>query len=99
MPFFDIRIEVFSLAAAHCLDEINPVAAGLSAARSGLLLPAEEGFIRIVALDCHISFRAVEDIADAIAAAGNHSFLIAPLSDPRFVVRHPMADFEDDHRL
>src|SRR5262245_65971376 len=98
MTFLDVGVQVFALAASNGLDEVLPVAAAFTTRRPWLLLLAQEGLVRVVILDRHVTFRAIENIADAVSA-GDQPTRIASLSNTRFVVGHPVTHFKNDHYL
>src|SRR5262252_3375182 len=96
MALLNVGVQVFALATANGFDEVFPVTPAFATRRPRLLLPAQEGLVGAVPIDGHVTFRAVEDVADAVAV---EPLVIAALPNARLVVRNPMADFEDDHRL
>src|SRR5215468_9710592 len=98
MTFFDIRVQIFPLAAANGFDEILPIASTFPARGPWLLFAPEECLVRIVSFNGHVAFGAIEDIADAVAIR-DHSLLVTALANGRFVIRHPVTDFENDQRL
>src|SRR5215467_327863 len=98
MAFFDIGVQVFALATANGFDEVFPVTPAFATRRPRLLRLAQEGLVGVVPVDGHVTFRAVEDVADAVAVFERPLF-IAAMPDAGLVVRHPMADFEDDYHL
>src|SRR6185312_17480458 len=98
MALLNVGVQVFALAAANGFDEVFPVAPALAARRSRLLFLAQESFVRIVSINRHIAFRAVEDVADAVGVCDG-TLLIAALPNARLVIRHPMPDFKNDHDL
>src|SRR5215475_1021285 len=97
MALLDVGVQVLALATANGFDEVFPVAPAFATRRPRLLLLAQESLVGVVPLDGHVTFRAVEDVADAVAAAA--ALVIAALPNARLVVRHPVADFKDDHPL
>src|SRR6516164_5804275 len=59
-------MEIFGAPAANAIDEVCPVVAGCFAGRSRLDLIREPGLVGIVAIDCQVTVRSVEDIADGV---------------------------------
>src|SRR5215813_1360127 len=66
MALLDVGVQVLALAAANSLDEVFPVAPAFAARWPRLLLLAKESLVGVVPLDRHVTFRAVEDVADAV---------------------------------
>src|SRR5882672_5829035 len=98
MALLDVGVQVLALATANGFDEVFPVTPAFATRRPRLLLLAQESLVGVVPFDGQVTFRAVEDVADAVAV-GDQPLVIAALPNARLVVRHPMADFKDDHHL
>src|SRR5262245_66228573 len=92
MALLNVGVQVFALAAANGFDEVFPVTPAFATRRPRLLRLAQEGLVGVVPVDGHVTFRAVEDVADAIAV---EPLVIAALPNARLVVRHPMEEFAD----
>ena len=66
MTFLNRTMEIFGASAANASDEVCPVVAGCFARRSRLDLIREPGLVGIVSIDCQVTVRSVEDIADGV---------------------------------
>src|SRR5262245_44667150 len=98
MALLNVGVQVLALATANGFDEVFPVTTAFATRRPRLLLLAQEGLVGVVPLDGHVTFRAVEDVADAVAFC-DQPLVIAALPNASLVVRHPVANFKDDHNL
>src|SRR5262249_57494553 len=88
MALLDVGVQVLALATANGFDEVFPVAPAFAPRRPRLLLLAQESLVGVVPVDGHVTFRAVEDVADAVAAGA--PLVIPALPNARLVVRHPV---------
>src|SRR5215470_18258201 len=95
MALLDIGVQVLAIATANGFDEVFPVTPAFVTRGPRLLLLAKESLVGVVPVDGHVTFRAVEDVADAVAVSERPLFITA-LPDVRLVVRHPVADFKDE---
>src|SRR5262245_54558947 len=96
MAFFDLRMEVAALAAAHRLDEVLPGRPTQHFARSWILVLAEEYLITRIAVDRHIALRTVKDIAYRVRIRLARS-LIHFTANPGFMVGDPVSHLVNEH--